>query len=140
MVTLIESLIKRVCITIHQNSNISDLVTLLNKNKIGCVVVVSDNDYPVGIVSERDLIRKYDKILNSNEIQISDIMTKPLITCQKNSTSKDLMEKMTYYKIRHIPIIEGNKLLGIISIGDVVKRLLENYAKEAKLLREYINN
>ena len=140
MVTLIESLINRVCITINENSNIKDLVTLLNKNKIGCVVVVSDNDYPVGIVSERDLIRKYDKILNSNEIQISDIMTKPLITCQKNSTSKDLMEKMTYYKIRHIPIIEGNKLLGIISIGDVVKRLLENYAKEAKLLREYINN
>ena len=140
MVTLIESLINRVCITINENSNIKDLVTLLNKNKIGCVVVVSDNDYPVGIVSERDLIRKYDKILNSDDIQISDIMTKPLITCQKNSTSKDLMEKMTYYKIRHIPIIEGNKLLGIISIGDVVKRLLENYAKEAKLLREYINN
>tara|TARA_Y100001935_G_C17063128_1_gene387782 strand:+ start:197 stop:340 length:144 start_codon:yes stop_codon:yes gene_type:complete len=47
---------------------------------------------------------------------------------------------MTYHKIRYIPIIEGNKLLGIISIGDVVKRLLENYAKEAKLLREHINN
>ena len=76
----------------------------------------------------------------NEKIQILDIMTKPLITCQKNSTSKDLMEKMTYYKIRHIPIIEGNKLLGIISIGDVVKRLLENYAKEAKLLREHINN
>ena len=132
---------KRACITLDENSSIKNLVDTLNKYKVGCVVVLSSNtNYPVGIVSERDLVRNYKIILNNNTIKVKDIMTKNIIFCNKNTSSKELMELMSENKIRHIPIIEKNKLLGIVSIGDVVNRIIENYAYETKHLREYINS
>ena len=138
--TLVQKLMKRNCITIDENSIIISLVEILNKNKVGCVVVTSMNsNYPVGIVSERDLVRNYKKILNDNTIKVRDVMTKNIIFCNKNTSSKELMEIMSENKIRHIPIIEQHKLLGIVSIGDVVNRIIENYAYETKYLREYIN-
>ena len=139
--TLVQKLIKRACITLDENSSIKNLVDTLNKNKVGCVVVTSlQSNYPVGIVSERDLVRNYKIILNDNTIKIKDVMTKNIIFCNKNSSSKELMEIMNENKIRHIPIMEQHKLLGIVSIGDVVNRIIENYAYETKYLREYINS
>ena len=139
--TLVQKLMKRTCITIDENSFIINLVEILNKNKVGCVVVTSMNsNYPVGIVSERDLVRNFEVILNNNIIKVKDVMTKNIIFCNKNTSSKELMEIMSKNKIRHIPIIEKNKLLGIVSIGDVVNRIIENYAYETKHLREYINS
>ena len=139
--TLVKKLIKRSCITIDENRLIKDLVNILNKNKVGCIVVTSfESDYPVGIVSERDLVRNYDKIINDNEFKVSDVMTKNIIFCNKNTSSQELMELMNQNKIRHIPIIEEKKLLGIVSIGDVVNRIIENYANETKYLREFINS
>ena len=139
--TLVQKLMKRVCITLDENSSIKNLVDTLNKNKVGCVVVTSlKSYYPVGIVSERDLVRNYKIILNNKTIKIKDVMTKTIIFCNKNSSSKELMEIMNTNKIRHIPIMEQHKLLGIVSIGDVVNRIIENYAYETKHLREYINS
>ena len=139
--TLVKKLIKRSCITINENRLIKDLVNILNKNKVGCIVVTSfESDYPVGIVSERDLVRNYDKIINDNEFKVRDVMTKNIIFCNKNTSSQELMELMNQNKIRHIPIIEEKKLLGIVSIGDVVNRIIENYANETKYLREFINS
>ena len=139
--TLVQKCMKRVCITLDENSSIKNLVDTLNKNKVGCVVVTSlQSNYPVGIVSERDLVRNYKIILNNNTIKIKDVMTKNIIFCNKNSSSKELMEIMNENKIRHIPIMDQHKLLGIVSIGDVVNRIIENYAYETKHLREYINS
>ena len=139
--TLVQKLMKRSCITLDENSSIKNLVDTLNKNKVGCVVVTSlQSNYPVGIVSERDLVRNFKDILNNNTIKVKDVMTKNIIFCNKNTSSKELMEIMSKNKIRHIPIIEKNKLLGIVSIGDVVNRIIENYAYETKHLREYINS
>ena len=139
--TLVQKLMKRACITLDENSSIKNLIDTLNKNKVGCVVVTSlQSNYPVGIVSERDLVRNYKIILNNNTIKIKDVMTKNIIFCNKNSSSKELMEIMNENKIRHIPIMEKHKLLGIVSIGDVVNRIIENYAYETKHLREYINS
>ena len=138
--TLVQNLIKRPCITLDENSSIKNLVEMLNKNKVGCVVVTSLNtNYPVGIVSERDLVRNFEKISKNNYIKVKDVMTKNIIFCNKNTSSKELMEIMSENKIRHIPIIEQHRLLGIVSIGDVVNRIIENYAYETKYLREYIN-
>ena len=139
--TLVKKLMKRACITLDENSIIKNLIDTLNKNKVGCVVVTSlKSTYPVGIVSERDLVRNFEVILNNNTIKVKDVMTKNIIFCNKNTSSKELMEIMSKNKIRHIPIIEKNKLLGIVSIGDVVNRIIENYAYETKHLREYINS
>ncbi len=136
---LLQKLMKRPCITLDENSSIKNLVYTLNKNKVGCVIVTSSrSNYPVGIVSERDLVRNYDKILNNKYTKVRDVMTKNIIFCNKNTSSKELMEIMSKNKIRHIPIIDQQKLLGIVSIGDVVNRIIENYAYETEHLRAYI--
>ena len=139
--TLVQKLIKRPCITLDENSSIQNLVDILNKNKVGCAVVTALNaNYPVGIISERDLVRNHEKIFNDNKIKVKDVMTTNIIFCNKNTSSKELMKIMSENKIRHIPIIEQKKLLGIVSIGDVVNRIIENYAYETKYLKEYINS
>ena len=138
---LLQKLMKRPCITLDENSSIKNLVYTLNKNKLGCVIVTpSTSSFPVGIVSERDLVRNYDNILNNKYTKVRDVMTKNIIFCNKNTSSKELMEIMSKNKIRHIPIIDQQKLLGIVSIGDVVNRIIENYAYETEHLRAYINS
>ena len=139
--TLVQKLMKRPCIILDENSSVKNLADTLNKNKVGCVVVTSlKSKYPVGIVSERDLVRNYDKILNNKFIKVKEVMTKNIIFCNKNTSSKELMEIMSENKIRHIPIMEQHKLLGIVSIGDVVNRIIENYVYETQHLRAYINS
>ena len=139
--TLVKTLINRPCITINEKSSINALVKLLNINRVGCVVVMSKSlNNPIGIVSERDIIRNYEKIIDNPSLKVSEIMTKKIISCNSNASSKELMEIMNFNKVRHIPIIENDNLIGIVSIGDVVNRIIQNYAYETKFLREFINN
>ena len=139
MGNLVKNLIKRGCITIKDNSEIDELVSLLNKNSIGCIVVLSSiNNTLVGVVSERDIIRNFSHITNNIKTKVHEVMTNKVITCSLSTSSEELMEIMTNNRIRHIPIIERKKLIGIVSIGDVVNRLIKNYADETRQLREYI--
>ena len=133
---LVEKLANRGCITINKEALISELIDLLSSNNIGAVVVVDRGKKPVGMVSERDIIKN----LNKNIINIEDIMSTDIINCDLSFSSSELMELMNKNKIRHIPIIEKNKLLGIVSIGDVVKRLIEIYETENLNLKNYINS
>jgi CBS domain-containing protein len=93
----------------------------------------------VGIISERDIsrflsIEKFD--LNK---KISEIMTKNTISCDLKISVSELMETMTNKKIRHMPIIDQNKLVGIVSIGDVVNHIIQKYEVENDAMRNYIN-
>ena len=103
--------------------------------------VTNENEEVIGIVSERDIVRN----LNNPNIDITNekvaaIMTKSVISVPKAVSSSDLMEIMTENKIRHVVIIEDKELLGIVSIGDVVKRLMEKLEGEAEQLRSFINS
>jgi CBS domain-containing protein len=141
MVSLVETLSKRSCLTIDKNEQISTLASILKNHNIGCLVVLDkDTANPVGIVSERDLVKNFQNILNREIVLVKDIMTSNIISCDLSASSKELMEVMTKKKIRHLPIIDNNKLLGIVSIGDVVNRIIFNYEEETKFLKEYINN
>ena len=141
MVSLVETLSKRSCLTIDKNEQISTLASILKNHNIGCLVVLdTDTNNPVGIVSERDLVKNFQKIFNREIVLVKDIMTSNIISCDLSASSKELMEVMTKKKIRHLPIIDNNKLLGIVSIGDVVNRIIFNYEEETKFLKEYINN
>ncbi|MEC8099908.1 MAG: CBS domain-containing protein [Pseudomonadota bacterium] len=141
MVSLVETLSKRSCLTIDKNEQISKLASILKNHNIGCLVVLDkDVNNPVGIVSERDLVKNFQKILNREIVLVKDIMTSNIISCDLSASSKELMEVMTKKKIRHLPIIDNNKLIGIVSIGDVVNRIILNYEEETKYLKEYINN
>ena len=133
---LVLSLIKRKCITITEDSTISDLANLLTLNNIGAVVVVDSNNKAIGIVSERDVIRNHNKNYN----YIKNIMTNKLISCDLSISSTSLLEIMNKNKVRHVPIINKDKLLGIVSIGDVVKRLIKISENENINLKNFINS
>ena len=141
MASLVNTLSKRSCLTIDQNEQISNLALLLKKHNIGCLIVTNNaSSKPVGIVSERDLVKYFKEIINKEVLIVKNIMTSNIISCDLSATSNDLMKKMTENKIRHLPIIDNDKLLGIVSIGDVVNRIIFNYEEETKYLKEYISS
>ena len=102
--------------------------------------VLSEHDKSViGIISERDLARYIYKDEFSSELLVTKIMTTNIISCNLNTSVTELMEIISNHKIRHIPIIEEKKLLGIVSIGDVVNHIIEQYKDENQHLRDFIN-
>ena len=139
MERLVKTLAKRDCITINQKDSIQKASSVMSEKNVGCLPVVDINDKLVGIISERDIARKTSKSDFSPNIEIENIMTKNVVTCDSNASAFDLLEVMSDKKIRHIPIVDNNKLLGIISIGDVVNRIIDRYKEENKNLKDYIN-
>jgi len=125
--------------TVNLNRKVNEIVEILNANNIG-VVVVLENEKIVGIVSERDIIRRLrDDGAAVLLTSIKDCMTKKPITCTKENTIDEVMRIMTKIKARHLPVVEGDKLIGLISIGDVVKRKIDLAENEANALRDYIS-
>jgi CBS domain-containing protein len=124
--------------TIATGATVADAVELLNTRKIGAVVV-TDTGKVAGIVSERDVVRHLGKdwaALASRPV--SEVMTKAVVTTGRYATIAEVMEKMTDKRIRHLPVVEGGELVGIVSIGDVVKRKIEETEQEADALKQYI--
>ena len=137
---LISNLLKREIISINKNQTIYDAIKLLSQNKIGALPVTNNKMKLCGILSERDIIQaiSIDKKIDFSVSHIYSIMTSKVITCNKDIQSNVLMKIMTTNKIRHIPILEKNLLIGIVSIGDVVKRLLEKFNLENEELKSWL--
>lgn len=140
MTPFISNLIKRGCITVNSHDNIAVAVHSLVKHSIGAVVVTDTKNYVCGIVSERDIIKHLSINVEIEETAIEKVMTAEVITVEKDVTSAELMDLMTQNRIRHIPITNEGKLTGIVSIGDVVKRLLEKHENESELMKQFINS
>jgi CBS domain-containing protein len=102
--------------------------------------VLNDKDKSViGIISERDLARYINRDDFKSDLLVIKIMIKNIISCNLNTSVTELMEIISSHKIRHIPIIEEKKLLGIVSIGDVVNHIIDQYKDENQQLRDFIN-
>ena len=141
MAYLVTRLAERGCVTITETATIKDLAALLAKHNFGAVVVVNPDNKPTGIVSERDIVRHLDKSnFSLSDTVVSEIMSSNFISCGLETKSSELMELMTQNKIRHVPIMDDGRLTGMVSIGDVVSRLIDIYAKENEQLRQYINS
>jgi CBS domain-containing protein len=125
--------------TVATHAPISEAVRILNDHRIGAVVVLADNGTVAGILSERDIVRHLgEDPAGLLKRAVREIMTSEVITCERQTAIGELMEQMTRFRIRHIPIVEEGELVGIVSIGDVVKRKIEETEQEAIALREYI--
>ena len=140
MTPFIAKLIERSCVTTHADCSLDDLIATLAERRIGTVVVVDRDQQVVGIVSERDIIRHLSTGGTTANTFAKNIMTSKVITVENNVTSAQLMQLITEHHIRHVPITCNGKLVGIVSIGDVVKRLLEKYEQEAELIKQFINS
>ena len=137
---LVTKISKRKCFTLNVKDTVKTASSKLDENHIGCLPILDEKNSVVGILSERDLSQLIHSERFNTNLTIDKIMTKNLITCDLNTSVTELMELMTEKKIRHILIMEDNKLLGVVSIGDVVNHLINKYKEENRNLRDYINS
>jgi CBS domain-containing protein len=126
-------------ITIEPTATLDSAVRLLAERRIGALVVLGPERRVIGILSERDIVRAVAELGADALTQpLSQVMTRKVQTCSQSDTIGDLMEQMTIGKFRHLPVIEDDRLIGIVSIGDVVKERLHEIEREAAELRDYI--
>ena len=137
---LISQLLTRDVISISENKTIYKAIKLLGKNNIGALPVLNNNMQLCGIISERDIIKNISNntSLDFKKSFVNSIMTSVVITINRNIKSEDIMDIMSKNKIRHIPIVENKLLIGIVSIGDVLKRLLEKFNLENQHLKSWL--
>ena len=125
--------------TLPETDTLADAVNLLNTYNIGAVVVTDTAGAISGILSERDIIRRLGKNpAGALAMTVGQAMTRGVVTCRRDTNIAEVMERMTRLRIRHMPVEEAGKLIGIVSIGDVVKFTIEEAEHEAEVLREYI--
>ena len=126
-------------VTIEPNANLAMAANLLADRRIGAVVVTGPAGRIVGILSERDIVHVLAaRGVTALEAKTSEAMTRKVTTCSPSDTISSIMERMTAGKFRHVPVLEQNRLAGIISIGDVVKHRLKEMEHEQAALRDYI--
>ena len=137
---LVSRMSERKCFTLSETDTIKSASQNFDENKIGCMPVLDKNRNVIGILSERDLSRFIYAEKFNLTTPVTQLMTKKLVTCDLNTSVTELMNEMTEKKIRHILIMDDKKLLGIVSIGDVVNHLINKIKEENKNLKDYINS
>ena len=137
---LVSRMSERKCFTLNETDTVKTASQILHEKKVGCMPILDKNKIVIGIISERDLSRLiYTEQFNLS-LPVTKIMSKNLVSCDLNTSVTELMNEMTKKKIRHILIMEDNKLLGIVSIRDVVNHLIAKIKEENKNLKDYINS
>ena len=126
-------------ITVPPDITIAEATDVLKRENIGAVMVTDDDGELCGILSERDIVRAMSesgpKLFG---LKVDALMTSEVVTCSPNDPVHEIMKKLTTGRFRHVPVLDGGRLVGIISIGDVVKSRLDEIMREAEALRDYI--
>ena len=125
--------------TIRPDETVAAVVERLVSQNIGALVVSANGATVDGIISERDIVHGLaDRGAGLMSLKVADVMTRNVITCDLADTVDQLMAEMTNRRIRHFPVVQDERLCGIISIGDVVKNRLDEVEYEARSLRSFI--
>ncbi len=128
-------------VTIRPDASVSTAVHRLALERIGALVVSEDGHRVAGIISERDIVRAVaeggTELLTSGR-RVAEVMTRNVITCTSEDAVKHVMAEMTRRRVRHLPVVEGGALAGIVSIGDVVKTRMEELEATQEQLQAYI--
>lgn len=124
---------------IGPDASIALAVHKLKTAGIGSLVVSEDGTTVSGIVSEREVVRALaEHGAELLRLRVSDIMRRRVVTCSRSDSIQSVMTEMTVSRSRHVPVVEADRLCGLVSIGDLVKKRLEELELEANVLREYI--
>ena len=126
-------------LSVEDNATVLDAISLMAEVNVGAVLV-KKGDAVAGIFTERDYLQKI--ALNSKtsgETPVAEVMSSPVVTASPSDTTEQCMETMTRCRCRPLPVVDGNELLGIVSIGDLVKNLLEEKKREVEQLSGYIS-
>jgi CBS domain-containing protein len=123
--------------TATASMSIADAVAALAQHDVGALVVL-DGDRVEAIISERDVIRRLATAGGVEGLRVADVMTSPALTCEPSATVTDLMATMTEQRIRHLPVVDEGRLVGIVSIGDVVKWRIDELRTQTEQLEGYV--
>ena len=128
----------RQILSVQPEARLSEAIAMLGERRIGAVLVMSQGRIE-GILSERDIVRVLgDRGAAVIDAPVSAVMTRKVVSCKPADTVAAIMEMMTMGKFRHLPVIDGERVVGLISIGDVVKWRVGEYEMEQEALRDYI--
>ncbi|CDI03192.1 putative Signal-transduction protein with CBS domains [Candidatus Competibacter denitrificans Run_A_D11] len=128
-------------VTVPEASTVGSAIRTMNEHRVGSVMVQGPDGEPIGILTERDVVRLYAQGEGDFETMlVKDWMTTDMTTGQPDDSVSEILAIMTVKRFRHLPVIEETRMVGVISLGDLVKAQLEEIAFEAKVLREYISS
>jgi CBS domain-containing protein len=126
-------------ISIEPTADLAAAAKLLSAHRIGAVIIRGAGGRIAGILSERDIVRALaEHGPNALTLPVGQVMTRNVATCGEDDTVASIMERMTAGKFRHMPVVERDSLVGLISIGDVVKQRVEEVEQESEAMRDYI--
>lgn len=126
-------------VSMRPNATILDACRLLTERRIGAVLVLDEGGRVVGVFSERDVVRRIaEQGARALDLPLAEVMTRNVLTCKPEDSVDDVMAVMTARRVRHLPVLDDGKLIGLVSIGDVVKHRLDEAALEVDSLREYV--
>jgi CBS domain-containing protein len=125
--------------TIRPDATAAELLTTLADLNIGALVVSTDGSHMEGIVSERDIVRKLRNFDQPASVTVGEIMTTDVRVCEPDDTLDELMGVMTEYRVRHVPVLDGDVLVGLLSIGDAVKSRMDQLEFERDQLTHYLH-
>ena len=126
-------------LAIPPEATLFEAARVLTLNRIGALLVHDTKGALTGIISERDIVRAIaEEGASALALTVNERMTKDVATCEENDTIAEIMETMTRCRFRHMPVIEGGRVAGIVSIGDVVKIRIAETMREAQALKDYI--
>ncbi len=126
-------------LAIGPEATLAEAARVLTRNRIGALIVRDGRGALAGIVSERDIVRAIAEAgIAALALTVADRMTREVATCAETDTIAEIMETMTRCRFRHMPVLEKGEVVGIVSIGDVVKTRIAETVREAEALKEYI--
>ncbi len=126
-------------VTISPDASVRELIALLARHNVGAAVVSTDGSSLAGIASERDVVRKLDGNDAALDASVSEIMTSNVVTCRPDSTLDEVRTIMTDGRFRHLPVVDGDRVVGVVSIGDIVKNHIDQLQFERDQLDSYVH-
>lgn len=125
--------------TILPEASIRELLDVLAEHNIGAMVVSDDGESMIGIVSERDVVRKLRDVENARDVTVASIMTTDVQVAAPEDSFGSLMQVMTDHRVRHVPVLDDGRLVGVLSIGDAVKYRTDQLEFERDQLNKYVS-
>ena len=124
--------------TIDPAATVADLLDRLAEHDVGALVVSADGEHVLGIVSERDVVRKLRGVDDPDRATVESIMSADVVTCAPDDSADHLMVVMTTRRVRHVPVLEDDRLVGLLSVGDAVKHRMDTLEFERDQLSSYV--
>lgn len=126
-------------LTIRPDATVADAARVLSERRIGSLVVSTDGSAVQGIISERDIVREMGRRgVGCFTERVEEMMTRDVVTCSRSDLADDILARMTEGRFRHLPVVENGQMVGLISIGDVVKARLSELSMEKDALEGMI--